>query len=617
MKEHNFKDFVLLLEQLEKESGRIAMREILARFLKECSDLEIEAVVYLTLGKVAPDYKEIILGVSNALCLKVLARVAGYSERTIKARFNEVGDIGELAHQVLKPRDTPPVTINWVFEQIIKLSKDTKIEYKLDVMAATLVKLQPIEAKYYFRILLEQLRVGVQEPTVLEALTLAKLGSLDDLDQVRRSYHLCGDVGYVAKVLYSKGLSAIKEFKVSCGLPIVPMLAKPLKSSEELFEKTEGQLVVEYKYDGLRVQAHICDSDHIELFSRNLGRYTEQFPDLVEYLRESVQVFPCILEGEIIAYDFETDEILPFQLLVRRRGRKYDIEEMSKEIPVALMVFDILLYQSKELIDLPFEERRAILLKALKPHPHVKIINSEKVTNVEQIEIIFQKAIQDGTEGLIGKHIKSRYVPGKRGIGWFKLKRDYQSHLADTIDCVVIGAYHGTGRRAGSYGSLLCAIKSADGVYRTVCKLGSGITDEMVDTLPQMLEPLKLNKPPKNVNVASEMEPDIWFEPKIVLEVEAAEITLSPIHTAAFGKIHPNVGLALRFPRLKRFRDDKSPEDITTEDELIELYRQQPQQKVVRSADIQALMFSGRKRTVRKKERKVADEKQKTLDSFF
>ncbi len=618
MKEHLFKELVNLMEKLEKESGRIVMRKRLAAFLKDCSTEEIDAIVYLILGKVAPDYKEVILGVSNALCLRALAIVSGYSLQAVKEKHNYVGDVGELAATLLKRRETKPVTVRWVYEQIVRLAQDTKIEYKLEVMADTLLHLQPLEAKYYFRILLEQLRVGIQEPTILEALTLAKMGSLDELPNVRRAYHLCGDVGKIAKILYQNGMKAIKEIKITCGLPIVMMLAKPLKSADELIDKTEGEVFLEYKFDGLRVQAHICDDHHVELYSRNLGRYTEQFPDLITYLLDSVTVFPCIIEGEIVAYDYDTDEILPFQVLVRRRGRKHDIEEISKEIPVSLFVFDILLQGTEELLDKPYTYRRKILENTIKQTSHIQIVESHVARSTSEIEIIFQRAIQEGTEGLIGKHPSSVYIPGKRGIGWFKLKRDYQSQLADTVDCVVIGAYHGTGKRAGTYGSLLCAIKDDHGKLKTVCKVGSGLTDDLLEKLPQMFRDYFLETPPKNVEFATELEPDVWIEPRVVVEIEAAEITLSPIHTAAFGKIHPNVGLALRFPRFKRFREDKSPQNVTTESELIDMYRQQPQQKITVSlAEVLAQKMNKRRITRRKKATEKTDSRQKTLDQFL
>ncbi len=616
MKEHLFNDLVQLMEELEKESGRIAMREKLAAYLKDCTAKEIDAIVYLILGKLGPDYKEIVLGVSNALCLRALATVSGYSLETIKEKYNQIGDMGELAAAVLKPREVTPVTVTWVYQQILKLTEDTKIEYKLEVIIETLVKLQPLEAKYYVRILLEQLRVGIQEPTIIEALALAKTGSIDEAPKLRRAFHLCGDIGTVAKILYEKGMDAVKNFKITCGLPVVMMLAKPLKSAEELLEKTDGKVAVEYKFDGLRVQVHACSSDKIELYSRNLGRYTEQFPDLVTYLKESMTTYPCIIEGEIVAYDYEADEILPFQILVRRRGRKHDIEEMAKEIPVALFTFDVLLFGTKELIDLPYTERREFLKKALQQTSHVRIVESFISESAKEIELIFQKAVQDGTEGLIGKHLNSPYIPGKRGVGWFKLKRDYQSQLADTVDCVIVGAYHGTGKRAGTYGSLLCAIRDDQGKFKTVCKVGSGLTDEILEQLPRLLENLVLPKQPKEVEVSSELEPDVWIKPEIVIEVEAAEITLSPIHTAAFGKIHPNVGLALRFPRFKRFRDEKNIEQVTTETQLIELYHEQPQQKVTSSM---AELLAQRKRRPKftRKKTEIRDKKQKTLDQFF
>ncbi len=616
MKPQLFHDLVLLMEDLEKESGRIAMRERLAAYLKDCIPEEIDAIVYLILGKIGPDYKEIVLGVSNALCLRALAAVSGYSLKAVKEKYNQIGDMGELATVILKTRDIQPVTVAWLYQQILQLAEDTKIEHKLDVMIKTLIKLQPLEAKYYMRILLEQLRVGIQEPTIIEALTLAKTGSLEEAPRLRRAFHLCGDVGRIAKILYEEGMEAIHRFSITCGLPIVMMLAKPLKSADELLEKTEGKVALEYKFDGLRVQVHACSPNHVELYSRNLGRYTEQFPDLVSYIKDSIKIYPCIIEGELVAYDHDAEEILPFQLLVRRRGRKHDIETLSKEIPVVLFAFDALLFDQKELLDLSYMERRTFLKKIVKETPHVRIVKSQVVTTSEEINLIFQKAIQEGTEGLIGKHLTSSYIPGKRGTGWFKLKRDYQSQLADTVDCVIIGAYHGTGKRAGTYGSLLCAIRDEQGKLKTVCKVGSGLTDDILDELPQILSDLITEKQPRNVEVSSELEPDVWITPRIVIEVEAAEITLSPIHTAAFGKIHQNVGLALRFPRFKRFRTDKAINQITSEQELLSMYEDQPQQKITSSTAELLSARTKRTRTSRKKKETI-DKSQKTLDQFF
>ncbi|RLE74192.1 MAG: ATP-dependent DNA ligase, partial [Thermoprotei archaeon] len=348
-----------------------------------------------------------------------------------------------------------------------------------------------------------------------------------------------------------------------------------LSDPKEILGKLGGKCIAEYKYDGERIQAH-KGINKVTLFSRRLENITHHYPDVVEMVRRYIKAKEAIVEGECVAVNPDTGEMLPFQELMHRR-RKYGVEKAMEMYPVHLYLFDLLFCDGIEYISKPYPERREKLKKIVEETDDISLSQAIIVDNPEDLTRFFEQAITDGCEGIMCKSIASDsiYQMGARGWLWIKYKRDYRYEMSDTVDLVVVGAFHGRGKRAGTYGALLMAAYNHEkDVFETVCKVGSGFTDEDLEKLPEMLKPYII--PHRHARVVSKIEADVWFVPAIVLEIIGAEITLSPLHTCAFGKIREDAGLAIRFPRFTgRFRFDKEPEQATTVKELIEMYKTQ------------------------------------------
>ena len=570
-------------EKIEATTKRLEMTDYLVKLLKDTPKELIDKVVYLTQGKLYPDFMGIEIGVAEKLAIRAIAKASGHSEKEIEENLKKTGDIGETAQSFIAKRKQvtlfhEPLTVRKVYETFDKMAKATgegAMDLKVSLLAGLLTNAKPKEAKYIVRTITGKLRLGIADMTVLDALAIAYGGGKEAREFLERAYNISSDLGRVAKTLVEEGLDGIKKFKVVIGEPIRPMLAERLSSPKEILEKLGGKCAAEYKYDGERIQAH-KNSEKIVLFSRRLENITSQYPDAVELLKIHVKAKEAILEGECVAVDPDTGEMKPFQELMHRR-RKYGIEKAMKEYPVSLFMFDVLYVDGKDLTVEPYPVRRKYLNEIIEGGERIRIAEYIITDNPEELEKFFLEAVENGCEGLVCKSIGSDsiYRAGARGWLWIKYKRDYKSEMTDTVDLVVVGAFHGKGRRAGTYGALLLAAYNPENdIFKTVCKCGSGFTDEDLANLPKMMEPHRIEH--KHPRVISNLEADIWFEPKIVIEVIGAEITLSPIHTCAMDKIRRGSGLAIRFPRFTgNYRFDKSPEDATTEKEIIEMYHSQ------------------------------------------
>src|SRR5215467_5516290 len=352
------------------------------------------------------------------------------------------------------------------------------------------------------------------------------------------------------------------------------MLAQRLSDAGEILAKLGGRCSAEYKYDGVRVQAHRTADGQIELITRRLEEISTQFPDVVDVLQAGLGPREVILEGEVVAYDAATDELRPFGEVMLRR-RKHGIEKAMQDVPVGLFCFELLYADGEDLTRLPYPQRRARLAAAITTSAQLRLTTATEVSTPDALEAAFEQAVTDGCEGLVCKSVSpgAGYQAGARGWLWIKLKRDYRTELSDTVDLVAVGAFAGRGRRRGVYGALLLAAYDPDTeVYRTVTKCGTGFSDAELAALPERLAPLARAERPARVD--ARQEPDVWFEPGLVLEILSAELTLSPTYTAAWGQIKEGAGLAMRFPRFTgRWRDDKDPQDATTIQELVDLYR--------------------------------------------
>ena len=570
-------------EKIEATTKRLEMTDLLVDLLKRTPKEIIDKVVYLTQGKIYPDFVKLEIGVAERLAIKALAHASGRRESEIEEDMKKTGDIGETAQKFIAQKRQltffqKPLTVQRVYETFDKMARASgsgAVDTKITLLAGLLADATPKDAKYIMRTVTGNLRLGIADMTVLDALAIAYGGGKETRELVERAYNISSDLGRVAKVLAEEGLEGIKKFKVVVGEPIRPMLAERLSSPEEILEKLGGECIAEYKYDGERIQAH-KKGDEITLFSRRLEDISDQYPDAIQLLRQHVKAKEAILEAECVAIDPDTGEMRPFQELMHRR-RKYGIEKAMEEYPVSLFMFDALYVDGKDLTLEPYPVRRKTLESVVKEGDRVKLAKHIITGDVKELETFFLEAIEAGCEGLMCKSIAedSVYQAGARGWLWIKYKRDYKSEMTDTVDLVVVGAFHGRGKRAGTYGALLLAAYNPDNdTFETVTKCGTGFTDEDLAKLPEMMKKHVISH--KHPRVNSMIEADVWFEPKVVIEVLGAEITLSPIHTCAMDAIRKGSGLAIRFPRFTgNYRLDKAAEDATTSNEIVEMYQKQ------------------------------------------
>jgi len=570
-------------EKIEVTTKRLEMTDYLVEVLKETPTSLIDKIVYLTQGKLYPDFVGIEIGIAEKLAIRAVARATGHREKDIEEDLQKTGDLGETTQKFMKKKTQAtfysiPLTVERVYETLDKMAKSTgsgSVDLKLGLLAGLLSDASPSEAKYIVRTVTGSLRLGIADMTVLDALAVAFGGGKETRDQLERAYNISSDLGRVAKLVAEEGIERIKKFEVMPGEPIRPMLAERLSSSAEILEKLGGKCIAEYKYDGERIQAH-KKKDHVILFSRRLENITDQYPDGVEYVRKHVRAKEAIVEAEAVAVDPETGEMKPFQELMHRR-RKYGIKEAMEEHPITLFMFDVLYVDGKDLTLEPYTVRHRHLENVIEQTDNVKVAESIIAEDPEQLELFFEKTVESGSEGIICKSVNedSVYQAGARGWNWIKYKRDYKSEMTDTVDLVVVGAFHGRGKRAGTYGAFLLAAYDPDkDTFETVTKVGTGFTDADLEKLPKMLKKHQIAH--RHPRVDSTIEMDVWFEPAVVIETRGAEITLSPIHTCAMNVIREASGLAIRFPRFTgKYRVDKSAEDATTTKEVVEMYRSQ------------------------------------------
>ena len=569
-------------EKLEATTKRLEMTDILAGLLGDASPDELEMVIYLTQGKIHPDWTgEPEIGMAEKMVVETVSKASGLKKEEVQALLAETGDIGLAAERALEGKRVVrlggrPLTVFDVYgalDQIAKESGKGSSARKIDKLVKLLVNTTPLGARYLARTVVGALRLGVGDMTMLDALALAHTDSAENRDLLERAYNITSDLGYVAKTLAEEGIEAMEGVRVAVGKPIRMMLAQRLSTPEETIERL-GLCSAEYKLDGERFQIH-KKGDRVQIFSRRLENITGMYPDAVELTLKLVKAEDAILEGEAVAVDPDTGEMKPFQTLMQRR-RKYKIREMMERFPIAVFLFECLYVDGEDLTLEPYEARHSRLKKIVEETDRFTIVKALETSSAKELEGFLEEAISNGTEGLVVKSLggDSIYRAGARSWLWVKLKRSYQSKMVEPVDLVVVGAFHGRGRRAGSYGALLmAAYDPAEDVFRTVCKVGSGFTDENLAELPGTLG--EYHRDERHPRVDSLMEADVWFSPSLVMEVLGDEITLSPIHTCAFNRLRGDSGLAIRFPRFIRWRVDKAPEDATTVDEVEDMYKSQ------------------------------------------
>jgi DNA ligase 1 len=565
---------------LEQASGRLMLIDRLAALLAQTPQELLPTVCYLCQGLVAPEFAAVDLGMAEKLALRAVATATGVETAEVIATLREAGDLGQAAEQLLaetagdrEPRLQVAEVVD-TLHQIASAEGPGSQGRELDLLAGLLALATPLEARYLLRLVTGSLRLGIGTPTILDALAQVYTGSRKDRPVLERGYNICCDLGLVAATLASGGLAAVEAVRVRPGNPVRVMLAQRLSDAGEILARLGGQCTAEYKYDGMRLQAHRTADGEIELFTRRQERVSSQFPDVVDLLQAGLVPREAILEGEVVAYDAAAGELRPFQEVMFRR-RKHGIAEAARDVPVALFCFELLYADGQDLTRLSYLDRRAQLAEAVTLSDRLRLTTALDVSTAPALDAAFEQAVADGSEGLVCKSTSPEaiYQAGARGWMWIKLKRDYRTELADTVDLVVVGAYAGRGRRRGTYGAVLLAAYDPDQeVYQTVGRCGTGFSDAELAALPARLAPLIRTQQPARVD--SRVPADVWFEPSLVLEVLSAELTLSPNHTAGWGQLKENAGLAMRFPRFTgRWRDDKEPQDATTTQQLVELYR--------------------------------------------
>jgi len=570
-----------IFERMESTTKRIELTNLLVELLKKTPKKIIPNAVYLLQGIIRPNFEGVELGVAEKLAIRAISKSSGLSIKKIEEDYRKCGDLGLTASNILKLKTqttftAEKITLERVYETLFRIAKlggkgsqDLKMKY----ISSLLNDATPLEAKFVLKILLGTLRLGIAENTIMDALAIAFTGKKENKEQIENAYNVSSDLGKVSLLIATDGIDEIKKFKISLFSPIRPMLADRVKSEKEAIKKMSEVFAAEYKLDGERVQIH-KQANEVVLFSRRLENITQYYPDIVENVKKSLSVNEGVFEAEIVPVNENTGEFLPFQELMHRR-RKYKLEKAISQYPITVNFFDVLYFDKKDCLNLEYSERRKILEKLVNEDDFSKLVPMLLVKNENEIEDFLENSINSGCEGLMLKTLDAPYRAGARGSNWLKLKREYRNELGDSLDLIVIGGYFGRGRRTGLYGTLLLGTYNPDkDNFPSVCKVGTGFTDESLDQLYQILSNKITLK--KNSRVVSEMEADVWFEPELVLEIVASEITLSPIHKTGLNLIRKGSGFALRFPKFTgKIRFEKAVEDASTDEEVLTLYKGQ------------------------------------------
>ncbi|KAG2478822.1 MAG: DNA ligase [Nitrosopumilales archaeon] len=577
-------EFAVLAESFKRMEGttkRLELTQLLVELFKKTSPELISKIVYLIQGKLRPDFEGIELGVAEKLAIKAISKSSGIPIIKIEDEYRKEGDLGHAASKILEQKSqttfvNEDITVERVYETLYKIAKLEGIrsqDMKMKYISSLLNDASPLEARFILKILLGTLRLGIAENTVMDALAMAYTGTKENRKSLERAYNVSSDLGKVAEVTAMMGLKGVETFQVTVFNPIRPMLADRVKSEEMAITKMGNKFAAEYKLDGERVQIH-SKKDKVILFSRSLENITSYYPDIVDNISKAIKADEIILEAEAVAINEDSGDFLPFQELMHRR-RKYKIEKAVSQYPITVNFFDVLFVDGKSCLDLEYSKRRKLLETIVSENEFAKLVPMTIVQNENEIEDFLENSINSGCEGLMLKMLDASYQAGARGSYWLKLKREYRNELGDSLDLVVIGAFFGRGRRTGRYGTLLLAVyDDKTDTFPSLCKVGTGFTDEDLDQLYQLLSDKVTLK--KNPRINSQMEADVWFEPELVIEIVASEITLSPIHKTAMNAIRKNTGLALRFPKFTgKIRMEKGPEDSSTSEEVIALYKGQ------------------------------------------
>ena len=574
-----FHEYALFLDSLDKTSKRLEMTDILANLIGNLSQDEIRNGIYLSLGTLKAPFEDLKFNFADKQMIKTLTVYSGKEAEEINKMYSKEGDLGTVGFLISQESKNPTLTLTNVYEkleEIAAIEGTGSQEKKSQKIISLLQHLDPLSIKFTIRIILGNNRLGFTELTLIDALCKF-LNDKSLKSKIEDAYNRFPDIGYISEKIKENGIEGIKKIKIKPGVPILPQKAQRLNTPEEIIEKM-GKVWCEYKFDGTRVQLHL---DHkntktssdlfgektnflVKTFTRNLEETTHQYPDIIEDALKQLEVESVILDGEAIGFNKKTGEFLPFQETIQRK-RKHNIKEIAEQIPLKYLVFDILYLNGEETINLPLVERRKLLNQIVKKGGNIEIESHLETENALDVENFFNEAKHKRLEGIMVKKPDSLYEAGARAFSWIKFKRNENSNVLDTVDVVVMGYFYGKGVRSefGIGGFLVGIFDLETNSYKSVSKIGSGLTDEEWIKIKKDCDEIQIQEKPKDFDVNKDMYPDIWVKPKIVVTVRADEVSISPIHTA---------GIALRFPRLISFREDKNPNDTTSIEEIKVIY---------------------------------------------
>lgn len=589
-----FKELAAYIRKIEQTSSRLHITEILADLFAQLKPEEYEKTVYLLLGRLTPKYKTLNFGMAEKMVIRAIASALHIESSEFIKKYKQSGDIGETTQEYKNEQTSIFESKSEVLdvfenlESIAQASGEGSQDEKILRLSRLIQELDPLSARYIVRIPMGVLRLGFSDMTVLDALSWMYQGDKGIRSKLQKAYHVYPDLGIIGKRLKKWGLKSVMQIEPELFTPILMMSAERLSSGQEIIDQI-GVCAVEPKFDGFRLQVHKKNNE-VRLYTRGLDDATFMYPDVADAVRQEIKAKEAILEGEAIGYDIQMGNFLPFQETVQRK-RKYGIDEKVKEIPLKLFVFELLYLDGKNYISEPFSKRRSVLLSIIDSnnnHAVHSVIPAEDdiVDDPAKLELMFDDAITKGLEGIVAKKLNGTYQPGARGWNWIKFKRSYSSKIDDTIDCLVMGYDYGKGKRTKfGIGAFLAGIYDKEKeMFVTIAKIGTGLTDQEWRELKARSEKLKVVNKPKTYDVDKLMDVDVWITPAIVVEIKADEISRSSVHTA--GKtLKPSksgnafsvdvAGFALRFPRLERFREDKSSIDVTTLKEVSRMFDKQ------------------------------------------
>ncbi|KAM9965481.1 hypothetical protein ACTFIW_005297 [Dictyostelium discoideum] len=605
-------------EMMESTSSRLIIIEHLANLFRSImllSPKDLVMTIYLSINKIGPSYQSKELGIGEHVLIKSLAESTGRSVDVIKQELTEVGDLGIIAQnsrstQTLMGKPTP-LTIQSVFktfQQIADLSGTGGQQKKKDLIKKLLVSCKDCETLYIIRSLQGKLRIGLAERSVLMALAKSVLvtppidGSGQQIFDIRkqmkqedfeeryqsvvskvtRAYSQLPNYDlFVPHLIAVNGIDNIlSTCSLKVGIPVKPMLAQPTTGISQMLDRfSDMEFTCEFKYDGERAQIHRLPDGTTHIYTRNLEDYTQKYPDIIANITKFIgpNVKSFILDCEAVAFDAATKKILSFQVLSTRARKSVQLSQIK--VPVCVFAFDLLYLNGQSLIDEPLIKRREHLVENFIASDGVfAFAKYSNISDVNDIQSYLEEAVEGNCEGLMVKTLKEKsiYEPSRRSYNWLKIKKDYMQGMTDSLDLVPIGAWYGKGKRTGTYGAYLLACYDENNEeFQTLCKIGTGFSDEQLTTFTSQLKPHLINQPRNQFRFSDSIKPDVWFSPSCVWEVLAADLSISPVHTAASGVLDPNKGIALRFPRFIRIRPDKSPEDATSSDQVVDMYQNQ------------------------------------------